>query len=55
VEVELRITIDGRTYARPLRLEATVGDFGAGREGVIENGATDPAWIAIDPLALLRH
>jgi hypothetical protein len=51
---ELRITIAGHTYVRPVEITARAGDGGAGRAEVIENSAADMAWSTINLLALLR-
>ena len=54
-EAELRINIGGETYTRPLRIPANAGNGGAGQSAVTGNGAENPAWIAIEPLSLLRE
>lgn len=54
-ELELRVTIGSRTYQRALSLEAETGDGGAARGRVIEQGESDPAWLAVDLVTLLRH
>ncbi|WP_271184909.1 hypothetical protein [Maricaulis virginensis] len=54
-EAELRITIGGETYTRPLRIPANAGNGGAGQSAVTGDGADNPAWVAIEPLSLLRE
>ena len=51
---EIRISIDGRTWAAPFRISASSGNRGAGREATFAAGrAASDAWLVIDPVSVL--
>ncbi len=56
VQGELRISLDGQTYAAPFHLEARIGNVGAEREQVLRTGqAPNPYWLVINPLDVIGH
>lgn len=51
---EVRISLDGQTYAQPFAIHAKKGNHGSGREAVLAaKQSASPHWIIIDPLQVL--
>ncbi len=56
VHGELRISLDGETYASAFHLQARIGNVGAEREQVLQTGqAPSHFWLVIDPLEVIGH
>lgn len=54
VRGELRISLDGQTYARAFYVPAQVGNHGQGREETLKSRqAVNANWLVIDPLEVL--
>lgn len=54
VQGELRISLDGQTYARAFYVSAKNGNHGQGREETLKTKqATNANWLVIDPLEVL--
>ncbi|HIG21770.1 MAG TPA: hypothetical protein EYG57_07010 [Planctomycetes bacterium] len=51
---EVRLAVDGRTYAREFKISAEKGNRASGLTNLLKSGsATNDAWITIDPVALV--
>ncbi len=54
VKGELRISLDGQTYAKSFHLRPSEGNRGRGREETLATGqAVNPHWLVIDPLEVI--
>lgn len=55
VKGELRLSVNGATYAAPFTITATTGNKGAGAESTIASGkAASSQWIVIDPMSVVQ-
>lgn len=51
---EVRISLDGQTYAKPFEIKAAQGNHGEGQEETLNSKKpANPQWIIIDPLSVL--
>ena len=56
VHGELRISLDGETYASAFHLSPREGNIGADRNEVLSTGqAVNPHWLVINPLEVIGH